>query len=36
MIADAHEDSKIMLAFDMHSRLIAVKHIKAHLQALKK
>lgn len=26
-IATAHEDSKMMLAFDMHSRLIAVKHI---------
>lgn len=27
MIGTAHEDSKMMLAFDMHSRLIAVKHI---------
>lgn len=27
MIGTAHEDSKMMLAFDMRSRLIAVKHI---------
>lgn len=27
MIGTAHKDSKMMLAFDMHSRLIAVKHI---------
>ena len=27
MIGTAHEDSKMMLAFDAHSRLIAVKHI---------
>lgn len=27
MIGTTHEDSKMMLAFDMHSRLIAVKHI---------
>ena len=31
MIGVAHEDSKIMLAFDMHSRLIAVKHITEKL-----
>lgn len=27
MIGNAHEDSKMILAFDMHSRLIAIKHI---------
>ena len=41
MMGTAHDDCKEMLAFDMHSRLIAVKHIKekidkefTHLQFL--
>jgi hypothetical protein len=41
MMGTAHDDCKEMLAFDMHSRLIAVKHIKekidkefTHLQSL--
>lgn len=27
LIGNSHEDSKMMLVFDMHSRLIATKHI---------
>ena len=34
MIGKAHEDSKMMLAYDMHSRLISVKHIKEKLLSL--
>jgi len=41
MMGTAHDDCKEMLAFDMHSRLIAIKHIKeklnkkfTHLQSL--
>jgi len=34
MIAKAHDNSKIMLAFDMHSRLIAVKHIKESINLI--
>lgn len=34
MIGDAHEDSKMMLAFDMHSRLIAVKHITKKIASI--
>lgn len=34
MIATSHEDSKMMLAYDMHSRLIAVKHIKEKMLKL--
>lgn len=32
MIGNSHEYSKIMLAFDMYSRLIATKHILKALQ----
>ena len=34
MIGNAHEDSKMMLVFDLHSRRIAIKHIKEKITAL--
>jgi len=34
MIGTAHDDCKQMLAYDMHSRLIAVKHITEALSAI--
>ena len=36
MIGSTHEDCKMMLAFDMHSRRVAIKHITKRLDHIAK